>query len=261
MAYGLSKTGIRDRLYIKRTSFSHYQRLASYHYVKQSIHPFKYIFGIYPRLPWLKQYPHPVAITVYAPPLPNLRPRRRALEGILDIPRDRRQSLAYINKHIIYASRIIVDPRFKHLGLATWLAQVTYELVPYPIIEVLTPIDDTNAWLTKLGFKTFLMPAPDYYARVIRAFCRVGITSAFFDCPEFVNRRIDKLARAARRMILYELQRFTNHFKCHHLQPHSLRRTAYILDKLHYPHAYHVLIKDIEGPRLHSDELVTGPFS
>lgn len=235
---------LKQELIIKPTSYEYYQRLAAYHYVTQKLYSYKYIFGIFPRLPYHNKYPHPVAVAVYSPPLPNIQARRTALEGILDIPRDRKESLQVVNRHIIYAARLIVDPRYECIGLGTWLTSHICDTLDYPVTEALTPADGTDLLMKRCGFEQHYNPAPSYYARVTRSLYLCGIVPELYKHPRLVNLRIESLSPPLKSNLLYELQRFVNHFRHRHASPHSEERTQFILQKLFYPHVYHVRIRD-----------------
>lgn len=231
---------LHQQLFLSETTHRFFLRLAHYHPVKQAAPIFKYIYGLFPKPPWSKVHPHPVAVIVYAPPVPSLRARARALRGQINFPRDRKQNLRLVNANILYISKLIVDPRYHNLGLATWLLKETIALQHVPYIESLTPIDYTNKIFAHCGFTTLYNPAPPYYARLVTALTAAGVGAALYDHPHQVNLRIERMPAEQKAIVLYEMQRFANHFKSHGSGPHSLERTAYILGKLSYPQAYHL---------------------
>lgn len=229
-------------LEIKKASYYHYLRLAHYHYVKSSICPYHSIYGVYGRNRYHEQYPRPVAVVVYAPPMPNLRGRNTALDGILDIPSKPKDRMPVINRNIIYASRLICDPRFGRQGIASWLLRSTIHLPGKPIVESLSPIDDEASLLTRIGFRSIIIPTPVHYTRVISCLLACGITEELLKFPGLVHRRIESMSGPQRVKLDYELQRFIHHFSHHEFQVHNLKRTEYIVSKLMYPSWYHIWI-------------------
>ncbi len=235
---------IKQHLVIEQTTKKMYERLAPYHYVRRDIGFYKTIWGVFPRFGHKTQYPHPVAVTVYSPPLPNLKSRNRALNGIMPTFPTASDRLHWLNKNVLYASRLIVDPRFRGKGIALWLAQETLCAQPYRIIETLTPIDQANELCERIGFISYHNPTPAFYSRLINALRQAHIGLELYKHPRLFHRRVDLLPVPQRELVLHELQRFVDHFKNHNCQPHCLERTVYIIDKLWYPHTYHVFFNE-----------------
>lgn len=230
-------------LEIKICSYQHYLRIAHYHYVKGDIRPHLKIYAVYGKGSRYEQYPRPVAAVVYAPPMPNIRGRNIALRGILDIPSNPRERMQVINKHIVYASRLICDPRFGRKGIASWLLQNTVHLTGKPIVESLSPVDDEAALLSRIGFKQIIIPTPHRYSRMNHFLRKAGISDELCKFPELVHKRISQIDGPEKEVLVFELQRFVNQFSYHQFDVHSLKRTTYILTKLVYPSWYHVWIE------------------
>lgn len=199
---------------------------------------FKSIYGIYPRLPWLKNYPSPTAIITYSGPIIRMKARIRALSKILEFSKDQKKALREVNENIVYFSRLIVDPRFRKIGLGSWLLTETMKLQTVPFIETMTPIEETQPMLERAGFIAYPTPNPPYYRRLIVAMSRVGLDLRFTKFPAFAFSRIEHLKGPARTIIIYELDRFCKHFKVKLTKEHSIERMEYIFHKLSYPNIY-----------------------
>lgn len=234
---------LRSHLYIRPTTYHHYLRLADYHYIKYDIRPYKFIFGAYGKGPYRYRYPRPIAVVVYAPPLPNLAGRNVALRDIIDIPSNPSERMKVLNKYFIYISRLICDPRFTGQGISSWLCSETFDMVDYPIIESLAPICDGQALCRRIGFSQEYNREPVHLSRVRSFLVRFGISPAIWDWPWMVQRRIDSLPDPDSIVLEKELLRFVHHYSGHYYDVPGLHRTTFILSKLFYPSVYHYHVK------------------
>jgi len=143
-----------------------------------------------------------------------------------------------INAKIRYLARLIVDPRFQKLGLATWLLKDTLERQHIPIVETLTPIDFTNKMFEKAGFKLYQTPAPPWYNRFTFALESLGLTEQSRVSPLYIHNRLGRLAGTQKTLIENEIKHFIKHFRHRENMPDSMERTKFFLSKLPYPQAY-----------------------
>lgn len=107
---------------------SDYQVLAHYHYRDNQLGPFTKIFAL------KTADRRAVGVIVYAMPAPALELRNVATDNMFT-GFDRNTQLALVNKNIRCISRVIIEPRFRGLGLASRLARETMPLLQMPIIE------------------------------------------------------------------------------------------------------------------------------
>lgn len=88
--------------------------------------------------------------------------RFRVFPLLLKISRKKR--LQFYKENIRQLSRIMVDPRYRHEGLATTILKETLPLVKMPFIECVTFDPVICHCLTKCGFKCFGWdPKKQYY--------------------------------------------------------------------------------------------------
>lgn len=231
---------LRQQLHIIKTTKKYYDRLEPYHYVLETIKPYKSIYGIFPKESYQKAHAHPIAVVVYAPPFANLQARNRVLKEIRPTPSSKKANLQWVNKNIIMAKRLIVDPRYRRLGLAKWLMQESSKLQPYPIIEALSPIDYTNKILLSAGFQRHYQPAPNYYSRVKNVLALAGISEVLQQHPKEVNKRIASLPSEIQKKVDYEFKRFLQHFRKFNQKNYIKGHIKYILSKLNFPNVYFI---------------------
>lgn len=215
-----------------------FQALAEYHYIKESIEPATQIYKIRGIESTLTAFPDPLAVIVYRQPITNLRARNLSTKGYFQKAKTIPGRLRIINKKILYLARIITDPRFQKMGMATWLLKDTLERQTIPIVETLTPIDFTNKMFQKAGFKLHLQQAPNWYDRFENALYTLGVNKANLHLPVLVQHRIDSLESDQYDFIQSEIHRFLTHFKSRRSMPSGIKRTAFFLSKLPFPQAY-----------------------
>lgn len=229
-----------SRLQIVKAGIQDYSKVHRLHYLPNPPSFYTNVYKVTGAGDYENIFPNPIAVTIYAMPLMDLKARDEPTHRFFKQGPARSPRLKLVNKYIRYAARIIVDDRFRHLGIATWLARDTLPLQGVPVVETLTPIDWTTDMLERIGFRSYPNPAPAYYRRFTDTLNKCGIHPELYRHPQLVNLRIEKLSSSIKSTVLYEMQRFVNHFKSHCASPHSLERTEYILGKLPYPQLYSI---------------------
>lgn len=227
-----------DIFEIVEGSLADYKILAEYHYRTEPIKPCTNIYKVQARAPLTESFPNPIAIIVYRMPLPDLRARTKATNGFFHKPPTRPDRLKLVNKHIRYLARLIVDPRFQKLGIATDLLKTTLPLQQYPIIETLTPIDFTNKIFTKAGFQLHYTPAPDWYNRFANMIRALGLAPDHFLLASTLQHRLENLDSLLEPLVEKEIKAFMKHFLNRANMPPDLKRSEFILTKLSFPEAY-----------------------
>lgn len=195
------------------------------------------------KFPYTKDFPDPIAITLFKTPIGCLKARDRATNGYFTTGLNRSEQLRLINKNIRYVARLIVDPRFHRLGLGSRLMYESIRMQPVPIVESLTPIDFTNHILIKSGFKMYPMPAPTWYHDFISALESIGVPRNFhnsWNMPEVLESRIKNLDNAQRPFIEKKMDSFLHHFRNRHEFKTLSEKMAYIVKRIPYPEAYFI---------------------
>jgi len=237
---------ITNELKIIEGKISDYNRLAEYHPVKERIPPFKNIYAIRPTTSHKKSHPSVIGVIVYAMPLPLLKARNIATKNFFTKPKSKAERMHLINKYIKYIPRLIIDPRYRKLGLATWLLKTTLQRQTIPIVETLATYEDQNSPATQCGFERFFNFIPPRYSRLQATLKTHGIHEGIYDFPQIVNKRIELLSHKDTEHIEHEIRVFIKYFKGHKFMIPGIERTKFLLSKLKYPRYY--LIR--RNPRL-----------
>lgn len=225
-------------LEVTSATLKDYQSLAEYHYIPGTIWLATSIYKIKARYPHHKTFPDPLAVIIYRMPLPDHRARTIATAGYFHRPATKSDRLKLVNKHIRYAARLIVDPRFQRRGLATKLLAESLKLIKFPIIETWSPIDFTNDILRKAGFTFYPLTAPTYYRKLTNAIASIGLTVNYKLLPVVLEHRIRSLGKEDRARIERVIHGFLHQFRHKQDMPAGIERSKYLLSKMPYPEAY-----------------------
>ena len=99
-----------------------YRRLSRYHYCDMKVGPIAAIWSLRQSIPLNTTDPDVIGVIVYTYPAPNVAARRAAL-GKPAKGGTASANLRRLNQHIRCISRVIIEPRWRGLGLATWLVK------------------------------------------------------------------------------------------------------------------------------------------
>lgn len=236
MAQTLKK--LKQDLYIRHATKKDYYALAPYHYIKRTLGPTNQVYTLGPKPHMLKNYPDPIGVIVYARPVPHLKARNIATNHIFTKPKGRSAQMKLVNKKVLYISRIIIDPRFRRCGLATWLLNYTLSLQSIKYIETLTPLDFTNDLFQHAGFKLYPNPRPARYNTFISKLKEFGIFNETIRHPTIAQKRLATLEPEQRERFYIAMKRFLEAYP--NLAPHlwEPETIAFALYQLSYPQAY-----------------------
>jgi hypothetical protein len=209
-----------------------YRQLAHYHYRDSSSGPAAGIFALksVSSLPGLSRR-DTVGVIVYSMPAAGLELRNAATGNFL-VGLDRATQLALINKNIRCISRVIIEPRFRSLGLATRLVSETMPRMNVPIIEALAVMGMVNPFFEKAGMKPYQAPTPQRCVELIEAFSAAGIEQDALLDAEIVQQKLDALRRPAADFIEGRIRKFLQGYGRRRDMSAGLKRTRFILSKL-----------------------------
>ncbi|KPL24204.1 MAG: hypothetical protein AMJ75_04425 [Phycisphaerae bacterium SM1_79] len=234
----MQSCSICNKLQIVGGSLDDYRLLAHYHYLDSRPAPFTAIFALKPD-PTAGLRQQAVGVIVYSPPSPVLELRNVATDNFF-AGLNRSTQLALINRNIRRISRVIVDPRFRGLGLAVRLVRETMPQMNVPIIEAVAVMGLINPFLEKAGMKAYAATMSVRSLRLVEALSMVGIEQRLLIDPHQVSQRIDRLGTAKAEFVEFEIRHFLkSHGRRRNMQP-GIERTRYILSKLTVRPTYYI---------------------
>jgi len=231
---------ITDKIRIFPASPADYGTLACYHYRHARPGPVSAVYALRPksRLPGLTRSDS-VGIIVYSMPVPALKLRNYATLSMFT-GLDRQTQLQLINANIRCISRIIIEPRFRSLGLATRLVEETMPLLDVPIIEAMAVMGTFTGFFEKAGMTAYTRPSSKRHVRMIEAFSGVGIEQDELINPKHVHERIENLDLPEAAFIEREILLFIESYPHQRKAPPSLDRTRFIITKLTTQPVYYI---------------------
>ncbi|MCP4609436.1 MAG: hypothetical protein GY845_12050 [Planctomycetes bacterium] len=219
-------------------NFDDYRQLAHYHYCESRPGPFKKIFVLRNESVGPARN-KTIGVIVYSMPSPRLELRGTATDNFFS-GFDRNTQLELINKNIRCISRLIIEPRFRGLGLAKRLVQQTMPKMNVPIIEAVAVMGRINPFLEKAGMRPFTSKPSQRFAQFIEALSIIGIEGKDLIDPQKVQRRLSRLNDERNEFIEREIKRFLKGYGRRRNMSPGLERTRFILSRLNAKPVYYV---------------------
>ena len=226
-----------------------YHYLARFHYRRSTLGPGAGIWVIRNRNAARYDCDGPVAVIVYTYPVPNVAVRNAVTKNFFARP-DKAEGLSLLNRHVRCISRVIVDPRWRGLGLAGWLVRETKPILQTAMIESMALMGQFHPFLEKAGLRRFNPPQNPAAEKLAAALEILGVERKCWYDPRAVQAKIDSLSPPAAEFLEQHIQRFLGNFGTRRDFSPGVCRTAFLLEKLAFRWAYFVWLnpdKPVEG--------------
>jgi len=228
------------KLQVVPGNLDNYRELAHYHYRDNHIGPFAAIFTLKPDpLLAIRSGAKTVGVIVYTMPTPALELRNIATANLF-AGFDRPTQLALINQNIRCISRVIIEPRFRSLGLASRLVRETMPQMGVPIVEAMAVMGLVNPFFERAGMKAFTANMPARCVQLPEAFSLVGIEKRELIDPQKVQQRLDTLQKSEAQFVELQIRDFLQSYGQRRYMPPGRQRTRYILTKLTERPVYYI---------------------
>jgi len=231
---------VTSKLQIVPGCLDDYKQLAHYHYRDSHLGPHAAIFVIKPAKTSASGFgTRTIGVIVYTMPSPGLELRNIAT-GNFFAGLDRPTQLALANKTIRCISRVIIEPRFRSLGLATRLVRETMPQMNVPIVEAIAVMGLVNPFFEKAGMKAYKAKMPARCVQLVEALSMVGIEKDLLIDPQKAQERLGQLQGPEAEFIKLQIRNFLQSYgKRRQMQP-GLERTIYTLSKLTLRPVYYI---------------------
>jgi GNAT superfamily N-acetyltransferase len=230
---------LHKELEVVSGDMSDYNRLASYHYREGRPAVISAVFAARPRRPLGALGRRPAGVIVYSMPSPRLELRGVAT-GHCFAGLDRQTELALLNRNVRCIARVVIEPRFRGIGLASRLVRETMPALNVPIVEALGVMPLVNPFLERAGMRAFPPRVPVEHVELLEALSAVGIEEDSLVDPEAVQRMLDRLAGPAADFLEARIQHFLKSHGARRTMPAGMERTKYILGKLAHRPVYYI---------------------
>jgi len=135
---------------------------------------------------------------------------------------------------------VIIEPRFRGLGLASRLVRETMPHLNIPIIEAVAVMGWINPFLEKAGMTAYPAKQPARTVQLIEALSFLGIEAEQLIEPKKVQQKLDRLTPTETEFIELAIKRFLkSHGRRRDMLP-GLERTRYILTRLTARPTYYI---------------------
>jgi len=217
-----------------------YKKLAGYHYRGDRFGPFAAIFALRPsgRIAW-RADTDTVGVIVYTMPPPQLELRNVATGGFA-AGLDTQTQLALVNKNIRRIARVIIEPRFRGIGLAARLVRETMPRMNVPVIEALAVMGLVNPFFAKAGMQQYAAKTPARCIRLIEALSFIGIEDSDLIHPRRAHDKITRLDAERGRFIDLEIGLFLQSYGSRRRMKPGPNRTKYALSRLTERPVYYI---------------------
>jgi len=230
----MQRCSVCENLQIVPGCLDDYRRLASYHYCGGNTGPASAIFVL--RRTGITM---PVGVIVYSN-APVVLELRNIATGHIFAGLDRSTQLELINANIRRISRVIVEPRFRGLGLASRLVRETMPLLNIPIVEAVAVMGWINPFFERAGMKAYKAQPSTAGVQFIEALSFIGIEQAELLDPVKVQHKFDRLSDREARFIEHQVRHFLKNHGRRRDMPPGIERTRYILTKLTARPVYYI---------------------
>jgi hypothetical protein len=242
---------IHQDLQIVPGDMDDYRVLAAHHYRAERPVAVKAVYVVRPKGRLGVLGDRPAGVIVYTMPNPRLELRKVATGGVFR-GLDRHTELELLNRSVRCIARVIIEPRFRGVGLAVRLVRETMPRLEFPLIEALAVMPLVNPFLERAGLKPFAPRVPAEHVALLAALRAVGVEEDDLVDPARVQRRLDRLASGAGDFLEARARHFLKSHGTRRTMPPGLERTRYLLSRLAHRPAYYLWIhpqaRQLVGP-------------
>lgn len=218
-------------LRIVRAGKEAYEQLARYHYRDGALGPVRFIYAMTDEHPRRRHGSAVVGVIVYGCPAANLAIRNRVTGGMF-AGADLKTGLALLNAQMLTIKRVIIEPRYRGLGLAASLVRQTMPLTGAAMIEAIATMGSVHPFFARAGMREYVRPTDAKTERIRAALETVGIGEDVWADADAVQTMLEKLDRQRRRFVEEEMGRFAEKFTAQRKMRASAERTEFVLSRL-----------------------------
>jgi len=224
---------IKKYLKIVEGTIADYKPLARFHYRDSRTGPVAAVHKIIDTHPMRSQIEPNVGVIIYSMPAMNVQLRNVATGGLFSKLGKNNTAMDFINANIRTIARIVIEPRYRALGLAHWLIEETMPLLNMPYIEALAVMGRVNPFFQKAGMMKFQGTEPMRSVKLRQALSIIGIEERDLIDIEQTHGKLQSLNEKQKAFIEKQLKDFLAAYgRRGRNLPDCLARTEYILSRL-----------------------------
>ena len=190
---------VTKNIIIEDGTIEDYKKLSIFHYRSSGLRAPVAIFS-------MKRKTDVVGVIVYSMPTTGCQMRKCWASNLYGM--GKKAMLTVINKNVRRISRVIIEPRFRQLGLASKLVAETMPKLNMPLIESMAIMGKINPFFEKAGMTGFTKPTACHVIQMIEALGMVGIEKNNIVDPELVWQTIKALNKTKKAFIKKQVDGF-----------------------------------------------------
>jgi len=226
-----------------------YERLSHFHYRDGGLGPCAAVYVIKDKHAKRGRGSDIAGVIVYTMPAANLTLRNYATGGVFTGFGDKRVQLETVNRNVRCISRVIIEPRYRGLGLASWLVSETMGRLKVGVVESLAVMGNVSGFFERAGMTAHKGGPCLRNVRLTEALGMAGIDEEMFIDPKAVHEKIKALGRKQSNFIERQFDVFLQSFGKRRFMEKSVERTRYVLSRLTYRPVYYVWFNPDEDLR------------
>lgn len=233
-------------LKIERGCVGDYDTLKRFHYRDGPLGPVDKVFRMVESNPVRHRLAGVVGVIVYCMPSANLELRNMASGGIFTGFTDKSLQMQMVNKYVRTIARVVIDPRYRGLGLASRLVEQTMEQMQYPWIESMAVMGQVNPFFEKAGMvkvEAGLNPKCEIMKEVLEL---AGIGEHLWFEPSKVREMIDGLDEHWQKYVHKHIDGFLSGYGKRIQMEWGDGKVGYVLARLfNRPNYYYMLREEL----------------
>lgn len=234
----MMECSVTSQLEFVRADIAAYRGLERYHYRDGALGPYCAIYAMAERCLRRRKTAAFAGVIVIAPAPLNCA-ARRAAAGEMFRGHSKAETLALLNAHVRRISRVIVEPRYRGLGLGVRLVREVLPLAGAALVEAVATMGAVHPFFERAGMQAFVPPPDALREELMQRLGEAGIEGTLWIDPAAAHRRLELLESARRERIENAIRLFVNRFGRRRNQPLGIERTAFILNRLCRPPVYY----------------------
>ncbi len=217
------RCSLRDKLYIERADMKAWDALKEFHYRKGHPGAVDKVFAIraYDSLSDASMggfsggdsYNETIGVIIYAMGLVNVAMRNVVTGNRYAGWCDRGAGLALLNREVRWISRVVIHPRYRSMGLASWLVRETLGRAGSEVrlVEAMAVMGKVHPFFERAGMKRYDSVLSVRAVRMRAVFDEVGIDEKQLCTTDGLLKALGRLSKRQREWVVREMRKFLRH--------------------------------------------------
>jgi len=224
---------IKRYLKIVPGTIADYKPLSRFHYRDSKTGPVAAVYKIIDTHPTRSEIAPVVGVIIYSMPALCVQLRNVATKGLFGRLGNDSAAMQFINNNVRTIARVVIEPRYRALGLAYELVEKTMPLLNMPYIEALAVMGRVNPFFEKAGMMKFQGNEPLRCVKLRQGLSAVGIEQTDLVDIERTHSLLQGLSEKAKIFIEKQVNDFLAAYgRTARILPAGIRRTEFLISRL-----------------------------